>query len=53
MHDKELVPYTSSCLPSLPRAAPQPKKNSRKKKKSCIDRESNPGPVDGNDGFYH
>ena len=25
----------------------------KKQKENCVGRESNPGPVDGNDGFYH
>ncbi|KAI2464932.1 hypothetical protein F4781DRAFT_50401 [Annulohypoxylon bovei var. microspora] len=29
------------------------KKNTTKWKKECISRESNAGPIDGNDGFYH
>ena len=25
----------------------------KKEKKNCASRESNAGPIDGNDGFYH
>ena len=29
------------------------KRKNESEKKTCVSRESNAGPIDGNDGFYH
>jgi len=31
----------------------QEKEEGKRKPKECVSRESNAGPIDGNDGFYH
>jgi hypothetical protein len=38
-----------------PRCATQVRRSPRQKDeiKKCVSRESNAGPIDGNDGFYH